>query len=899
MSMAALIEFYKRCFELDQACSSIWAVEKLAENYQPLNECNEQLALGTVPRLAVLPSIAMPLREKVGRYQREKNLVYVPIFYQGDIIRRESGRVQKINAPLLSFDISIEQDEEHFFIRLNSSPQVNVELLKQLLTEEQAEQALDDFPLIEHLSISWLGEFSLWCQQYLPKTPALDLLSLPVLSEKKRDKKSPKRTGFYSQCALLLVDRRKATRGISHELELLMAKTEFSAPLKKLLLNEGGGKAEFSSLSEASLLPCQLNQAQEKALGIAATQTLGQITGPPGTGKSFTLAAVAVDRVLQGESVLIVTQTEQALDVIEEKLAQLFGAADHHVRIGEKAKLKAFKNQLQAWLAGQITQRTKEEFKQAKKRLKQCLSEHERSITLFQRRHQFAQKKGEKLERLMLKKGWFSDWRRQRLITKIQKKQTLAVHLDRLFAALKSKDDASAQLLLSQGYRLNDLLKQDRQSLSKFNEAIRARSSGKQQALFTQLDFKKLLTVFPVWMVSLDSLHRVLPLEKELFDVLLLDEATQCNIASCIPAFARAKRAVVAGDAKQLNHVAFTSQKQERHWQQQLNLNESWHSISYRNNSVLDKANQVLDSSDQLSFLDEHYRSHLGIIAFSNQQYYQNELKIMRQTPLCDVSEHQQFRHVAGVRDIKGVNVIEVAAVITELQCKIAEMKATGRDQTLGILSPFRDQIGALQKAVEKHISLEWVEKTQLKIATPYGFQGEERDIMLISMVINNDHKRAAVYLNKEDMFNVALTRAKHQQIIFHSNIDQIPASNQLRKLLAFDCVKQSSVKTENSEKRHFFYDEVLHYLADKQCRYWSNQVVAGVLVDILVLIKGQLWALDLAGVVIGATSVGQTQQLLSYSAYMQLQRAGINVYPLSYGQWLADDKQLSCVGLM
>jgi superfamily I DNA and/or RNA helicase len=89
-----------------------------------------------------------------------------------------------------------------------------------------------------------------------------------------------------------------------------------------------------------------------------------------------------------------------------------------------------------------------------------------------------------------------------------------------------------------------------RSELVKFNQAIRARSSGKQADIFDSINPQRLLRAFPVWLVTADTLHRILPLRQELFDLVLIDEATQCNIAAALPALYRAKRALIVGDAK-------------------------------------------------------------------------------------------------------------------------------------------------------------------------------------------------------------------------------------------------------------------------------------------------------------------------------------------------------------
>ena len=110
---------------------------------------------------------------------------------------------------------------------------------------------------------------------------------------------------------------------------------------------------------------------------------------------------------------------------------------------------------------------------------------------------------------------------------------------------------------------LKRLLVADRGLFVRYNQAIRARNSQRQLALFEDIDPARLLAAFPIWVVTLDELHRLLPLRPQLFDVMVMDEATQCDIASALPAFQRCKRAVVTGDARQLRHISFLSRVRE------------------------------------------------------------------------------------------------------------------------------------------------------------------------------------------------------------------------------------------------------------------------------------------------------------------------------------------------
>jgi len=78
------------------------------------------------------------------------------------------------------------------------------------------------------------------------------------------------------------------------------------------------------------------------------------------------------------------------------------------------------------------------------------------------------------------------------------------------------------------------------------------------------------------------------------------------------------------------------------------------------------------------------------------------------------------------------------------------------------VLSFFRDQSEKLQKMIFDKFDLDTITKHKLRAGTPYAFQGEERDIMLISSGVDKDSVGGTyLYLNRPDVFNVALTRAR------------------------------------------------------------------------------------------------------------------------------------------
>ncbi|MGS0724376.1 AAA domain-containing protein, partial [Shewanella sp. 30m-9] len=129
---------------------------------------------------------------------------------------------------------------------------------------------------------------------------------------------------------------------------------EQSAPICKLFNQTFEKRAVRlrEPILKYDFLPGLLSTPQKKVIHIAANADLGCVSGPPGTGKSYTIAAVAAEHMARGESVLIVANNDVALDVIAAKLACNFNLGEVSIRAGQKAFLKQLKDYTADLLAG-------------------------------------------------------------------------------------------------------------------------------------------------------------------------------------------------------------------------------------------------------------------------------------------------------------------------------------------------------------------------------------------------------------------------------------------------------------------------------------------------------------------------------------------------------------------
>ncbi len=394
------------------------------------------------------------------------------------------------------------------------------------------------------------------------------------------------------------------------------------------------------------------------------------------------------------------------------------------------------------------------------------------------------------------------------------------------------------------------------------------------------VNYENILQVFPIWLANLSDLNSVLPLQKELFDLVIIDESSQCDIASVLPAIYRAKKVIVAGDPNQLTHYSFVSKHQQNSKREQYDL-PSDKLFDYRNRSALDVFTSRLPQQEQVSFLREHFRSTPSLIEFSNKHFYEGQLEVMKSTPEYTVKNQVELIQVDGTRDKKGINDIEAEAVLAKLDEIIQEYQKGDSVPTLGIISPFRSQVTYINSLLKKKYSLHTIKKFDLLCGTPYNFQGSEREIILLSFsVCSESHHSAFQHASKPEVLNVAITRAKSYQYVFTSVTEkEMPKDSLLASYFSF-IINYSHIKADTDDT-DAFQNEVVEVLANNQipnvrCGY----PVAGNILDVLVVYGGKNYFIDLVGY------PGQFMEAFSMERYKTLSRVGINCLPVHYSYW-------------
>ncbi|MFI5936774.1 AAA domain-containing protein [Actinoplanes sp. NPDC051494] len=272
----------------------------------------------------------------------------------------------------------------------------------------------------------------------------------------------------------------------------------------------------------------------------------------------------------------------------------------------------------------------------------------------------------------------------------------------------------------------------------------------------------------PVWVMSVDRAIEQFAGGAH-FDVVIVDEASQADLFA-LPVLSLADRAVVVGDDQQIGpQLGFVGPV--------TGLIQS-HLGDVPSAEHFDPESSLYDHAVRRSperiLLTEHFRCVPQIIEFSSRHYYDGRIQPLR----ADRSALEPVRtqHIPdGVRTplapFGDVNVPEADALADRVARIVADPACTGK--TLGVISLLSTsgQAGYLLAKLRETIGEDEMEARRLRVGDAYTFQGDERDIVLVSMVVADRDGRLAAFTKRDyhRRVNVAASRARDQLWLFHS----------------------------------------------------------------------------------------------------------------------------------
>lgn len=547
-----------------------------------------------------------------------------------------------------------------------------------------------------------------------------------------------------------------------------------------------------------------LAPSQVRALEVACRSNMSAIIGAPGTGKSNTIVGIATHLIANGHSVLIASKMNEAVDVVFNRLSiPKYEKFPYVVRTGSKEYRKELANILDSIVDGKYAEYMESLDTCYGSYTKDDLIHQEKKVKVHNDAVEAVAYYEGLIEGLKARKREFS---KSYLISRID----LISAQHKLKEAKKIAEDSNFpyETAYLDVYRLSVFTNQLVNNMANLmtttsrRELISMSRMLKSGKLTEDYDnyFKALVSHgLPCWLTTINSVSESIPCIAGLFDYVIIDEASQCDIGSCIPLLYRAKRAIIVGDNKQLKYISFLSNDKNLCYAKNFNISDTeLIKFDYTKNSMFDFAQYFADEAPVM--LKEHFRSSRPLFGFSNKKFYNGKITCtdkgvigncyMKNINVASLPENsttsedgtitfveQDTKYTRNFYEAKAV--VEVIKEIIYDRKHMMDMNSTvDFVPSIGVLSPFRAQVDLLQDMINHEISLEDRNNFKILVGTAHAFQGNERDIMLNSWVVAKNTKRQSfTFINNPNLFNVSVTRARLQVINFVSvlNINDIP----------------------------------------------------------------------------------------------------------------------------
>jgi len=552
-----------------------------------------------------------------------------------------------------------------------------------------------------------------------------------------------------------------------------------------------------------------LNAEQISSVQSAMKEPLTVVTGPPGTGKSQAIMAMVASALAAGQKVLVASKNHQALDAVEDRLSAIAPEANFMVRTLNPAKeVDVGFRQVLDTLVRDPSGLSQNPDAALAASLQIMSEERQDLLELIEERRHLNLQLAEHIER----RDAISVTSKQQLSTTatLDNRRSWLSRLLELFIDRKDEPEHEIIPIGANLHSLDVAIARDRERLGKLSNPadpvaltnriadmsckylphllnnVATVAEGNRLELTNQLRdieltgtnsldrelLEQVLEHRPLWLASILGTPKRIDLYDGLFDLVIFDEASQCDIASALPLLARGCRAVVVGDDRQLAFIPQIGAAQDRNLMAAQGLpRKGMGRFAQGRVSLFDFARSIPNVPAFL--LRDQYRSASGIVEYINANFYGGRLRISADLGGLKVPKGERpgivWTDVPGnthAGNIGNTNSAEVDAIRAHLRTLLVEQDYDG---SIGVIAPFRTQVHAIEKALGESLSADLIDRAELRVATVDGFQGQERDVILFSpTVYAGSPQSGAIFLQREwRRMNVAVSRARAVAHIF------------------------------------------------------------------------------------------------------------------------------------
>ena len=729
-------------------------------------------------------------------------------------------------APLFAVQIEPQISGNHWLLHAAMEPEFNLAITASNIFDPSITEDIND--LLSHgLPFGDTDAFAVIAEQ------TADLLGLDIaspLNPRRLVSQVGRRQGVYNAAISVVAEWFGYTTMLREELQQLRSRDDWSTTAASHLLVNGfapeGGKRPPSGPLAA---PLGCNQSQEEILEQLRSEPLTVVTGPPGTGKTQLVVNAVANAWLDGHKVLVTSTNNGAVDVAVERTdhdvasgmlvrtgnreiraqvpdritaASAHAAAQDGNQAKEHARLKQVVTDRSLLLNNlarldkldvkllQLVKNLRELRKQLKKTARTLWVDTDSSDPPISSRAI------ERQANRILHAWFFRRFRARRFrrrlgclatapIEQLIKWSQIDQHISKLNHQLKTGRAERQQLTSKVGNPSESLRDVDQRWTNASLRAVRVHAAtliasgaghlanfsrissnefGHKQAIRSSLNHLK------GWACTALSARSNFPLESGLFDLVIVDEASQCSLAAVLPLAYRAKRLAIVGDPYQLNPIISISDG---------HLQEIATQTGFKNDNLRARGLHHKEGSAYSAFefalrpqepvlLNEHYRCHPHIARWFNKHFYKDELTIL--TDISDVSHRDRaivWYDVDGIAERENrswFNKQEAEQAILQLRYAI-----DWGYKTVGVVTPFTAQARYIKKLARSHFSSEVLDDIRFVSGTAHRFQGDEREAIIFSSVLSPQMSKGGIrWVEKErNLLNVAVSRARRALIVF------------------------------------------------------------------------------------------------------------------------------------
>jgi superfamily I DNA and/or RNA helicase len=501
-----------------------------------------------------------------------------------------------------------------------------------------------------------------------------------------------------------------------------------------------------------------INIDQIQTIYNALKYPITYIQGPPGTGKTQTILNIIVNCLTNGKTLLISSNNNVPIDGIKDKL--YLGKYRNKeiqfpvLRLGNNECVAQALHVIKERFVFETKDVPKEELlfnlkEKSKEKNRQLLEKIKNYETRIEQTQNLLFVKG-----LLLKgSNHLLEKEKHAIEEKLnQLPETSNDDLDNLYEVIKDN-----QQLLQFFYfeSLKHVKRLKNKDYAQLIEILEIEESEKQVKEFNKWiadddNLEKLTKVFPIILTTNIS-SRKLGLKYK-FDLLVMDEAGQCDIATSLIPISKCKNMVLIGDTNQLKPIVVFEESRNQCLMSQFGIDKTY---DYYNNSILSVYRRI-DNISRDILLSYHYRCGRKIINYSNMRFYENRLNLSK------IKNNGEVMLI----DVNNVNQKKKNATIEEAQ-EIVKYIAANKLTDVFIITPFRNQQEVLNHYLEKAKANAEIDSS-VSCGTIHKIQGQENKTIIISTSISrNTTSRTYDWIkNNSQLINVGVTRAQENLVV-------------------------------------------------------------------------------------------------------------------------------------